>query len=50
MCMYMKGADAVMLSGESAQGAYPVESESTMRTIIDEAEGWMVCVAAYQER
>nr|AIT69996.1 pyruvate kinase [Dictyopteris undulata] len=34
------GADAVMLSGESAQGKYPVESVYMMRRIIDEAEKW----------
>ncbi|CAM9582084.1 unnamed protein product, partial [Ascophyllum nodosum] len=34
------GADAVMLSGESAQGKYPVESVEMMRRIIYEAETW----------
>nr|AIT69988.1 pyruvate kinase [Desmarestia viridis] len=34
------GADAVMLSGESAQGKYPVESVQMMRSIIDSAESW----------
>lgn len=35
------GADAVMLSGESANGNYPVQSLETMRAIIDKTEGWM---------
>ena len=32
-----QGADAVMLSGESAMGKYPVETVNYMRRIIDEA-------------
>mmetsp|Transcript_3827 Transcript_3827/g.4636 ORF Transcript_3827/g.4636 Transcript_3827/m.4636 type:complete len:557 (+) Transcript_3827:138-1808(+) len=36
------GADAVMLSGESANGDYPIESVQTMRRIIDEADDYIL--------
>lgn len=35
------GADAVMLSGESANGQYPIESVQTMRRIVDEADDYI---------
>jgi pyruvate kinase len=36
----LEGADAVMLSGESANGNYPVESVSMQATIVRNAEEW----------
>ncbi|MFA8450742.1 MAG: pyruvate kinase [Bacteroidales bacterium] len=36
----MQGADAVMTSGETSTGKHPVETISTMRSIIREVEGY----------
>ena len=42
------GTDATMLSGESANGAYPVESVATMARIDSEAEKSMLKLGTYQ--
>jgi pyruvate kinase len=42
------GTDATMLSGESANGSYPVESVATMARIDEEAEKSMLKLGTYQ--
>ena len=42
------GTDATMLSGESANGLYPVESVATMARIDEEAEKSMLKLGTYQ--
>mmetsp|Transcript_60566 Transcript_60566/g.118742 ORF Transcript_60566/g.118742 Transcript_60566/m.118742 type:complete len:514 (+) Transcript_60566:50-1591(+) len=41
----LDGADAVMLSGESANGKFPVESVAMMNKIIAKTEEWMPTIA-----
>ena len=44
----MDGADAVMLSGETSVGAYPVEAVSAMRKIIHDVELELTGTKAYE--
>ena len=46
----LDGADAVMLSGESANGQYPVESVATQAAIARHAEEWLLSRGTGAER
>lgn len=45
----LDGTDAVMLSGETASGKYPVESIKAMRSILYEADGIIDCSPSASE-
>lgn len=46
----MQGTDAIMLSGETAAGKYPVQSVATMAAIALKAESQLDYYAGFQER
>ncbi|ANY67606.1 pyruvate kinase [Paenibacillus sp. BIHB 4019] len=46
----MQGTDAIMLSGETAAGKYPVQSVATMAAIAFKAESQLDYYAGFQER
>lgn len=45
----LDGADAVMLSGETAGGDFPVEAVTIMRKIVEEAEGSLDYLSIYND-
>ena len=45
----LDGADAVMLSGETAGGNFPVESVTIMRKIVEEAESSLDYLGLYND-
>merc|ERR1719284_2098705 len=46
----LDGADAVMLSGETAGGKFPIEAVTIMRRIVEEAEGTLDYNAIFSKR